>query len=172
MFGGLDKHVVVSSPRQNHHHNHHNRFHNQQPTANCQLPTANQNQTKPNQTKTKTKTKTKTQTQTKLTKPNQPTCRPYTSHVTFSVHNARVRFLCCTTHWLQCLHECISPHLHGHPRCAVVRSLIPLFLALFFSVCFSYLFFFYLNPEVNLFLHVVVIGATYHWHSAKRGVWP
>ena len=42
-----------------------------------------------------------------------------------------------------------------------------LFLALFVSVCVSYLSFFYLNPELNLFLHVVVIGAIYHWHSAK-----
>ena len=30
---------------------------------------------------------------------------------------------CCTTHWLKCLHERVSCHLHGHPRCAVVRSL-------------------------------------------------
>ena len=37
-------------------------------------------------------------------------------------------------------------------------------------MCFSYLFFFYLNPDLNLFLHVVVIGAIYHWHSAKWGV--
>ena len=31
--------------------------------------------------------------------------------------------MCCTTHWLKCLHEGFSCHLHGHPRCAVVRSL-------------------------------------------------
>ena len=30
-------------------------------------------------------------------------------------------------------------------------------------------FFFYLNLELNLFLHVAVIGATYHWHSASNG---
>ena len=33
-------------------------------------------------------------------------------------------------------------------------------------------FFFYLNVELNLFLHVVVIGAKNHWHSANWGVWP
>ena len=44
-----------------------------------------------------------------------------------------------------------------------------LFLTLFLSVCFSYPFFFYLNPELNLFLRVVVIGAKNHWHSAKWG---
>ena len=42
-----------------------------------------------------------------------------------------------------------------------------LFLTLFLSVCFSYPFFFYLNLELNLFLHVAVIGAIYHWHSAN-----
>ena len=31
--------------------------------------------------------------------------------------------MCCTTHWLKCLHERVSPHSHGHPRCAVIRSL-------------------------------------------------
>ena len=31
--------------------------------------------------------------------------------------------------------------------------------------CFSPTFF-YVNLERNLFLHVVVIGAIYHWHSA------
>ena len=31
--------------------------------------------------------------------------------------------MCCTTHWLKCLHERVSFHPHGHPRCAVVRSL-------------------------------------------------
>ena len=39
-------------------------------------------------------------------------------------------------------------------------------LTLFLSVCLSYLFF-YLNPQLNLFLHVVVIGAIYRWHSAN-----
>ena len=42
-----------------------------------------------------------------------------------------------------------------------------LFLALFFSVCFSYPFLLYLNPELNLFLHVVDIRAMNHWHSAN-----
>ena len=62
-----------------------------------------------------------------------------------------------------------SFHLHGHPCrapecCPFFDSL---FLDLLLSVCVSYLLFFYLNPELNLFLHVVVIGAMYHWHSAK-----
>ena len=42
-----------------------------------------------------------------------------------------------------------------------------LFLALFLSVFFSYPLFFYLNLELNLFLHVAVIGAISHWHSAN-----
>ena len=46
-----------------------------------------------------------------------------------------------------------------------------LFLALFISACFSYIFFFYLNLELNFFLLVVVIGAMSHWHSAKCEVW-
>ena len=82
--------------------------------------------------------------------------------------------MCCTTHWLKCLHERISRHLHGHTRCAVVRSLT-LCSSLCFFPCvspFSFFFFFYLNPELNLFLHVVVVGAIYHGHSAKWGVWP
>ena len=61
-------------------------------------------------------------------------------------------------------------------KCLIVKDLLKLYavvhmtrclLTLFLSVCFSYTFFFYLNPELNLFLHVVVIGAMYHWHSAK-----
>ena len=66
----------------------------------------------------------------------------------------------------------VSCHLHGHPRCAVVRSLTLCSLPCSFPCVSSYLFFFYLNCEPNLFFHVVVIGATCHWHSAKCGVWP
>ena len=50
-----------------------------------------------------------------------------------------------------------------------------LFLALFFSVCFFYPLFFYLNPDLNLFLHGDFIGAISHWHSAKMrslAPWP
>ena len=87
-------------------------------------------------------------------------CRQYTSHVFFLctmrvlnnvLHNtlaqvsARARFISST--WSSTL--CGCPFFDS------------LFLTLFPSVCFSYLFFFYLNPELNLFLHVVVIGATY-----------
>ena len=60
--------------------------------------------------------------------------------------------MCDTPHWLKCLQERVSCHLHGHPHCAVVCYLTQ-FLTLFLSVCFSYPFFFYLNPELNLFLH-------------------
>ena len=68
--------------------------------------------------------------------------------------------MCCTTHWLKCLHERVSCHLHGHPRCAVVRS-----LTLCSLPCSS--------PCVSpISSSVVVIGAKNHWHSAKWGVWP
>ena len=81
-----------------------------------------------------------------------------------------------TTHWLKCLHERVSPHPHGHPcRAPECPFFDSLFLTLFLSVCFSYPFFFYLNPELNLFLHVVVIGAICHWHSATEeclAPWP
>ena len=77
-------------------------------------------------------------------------------YTTLAQVSARARFMSST--WSSTL--CGCPFLDS------------LFLALFLSVCFSYLFFFYLNPELNLFLHVVVIGAIYHWHSANWGVWP
>ena len=99
-------------------------------------------------------------------------CRQYTSHVTV--------FLAVNTHQLLhiTLHGsrtcwCASSPLHGHPCRA--PECCPFFdspfLALFLSVCFSYLFLFYLNPELNLFLHVAVIGAIYHSHSTNWGVW-
>ena len=52
---------------------------------------------------------------------------------------------------------CASCHLHGHP-CHVLECCLcfdSLFLTLFLSVCFSYLFFFFFhqNPQLNLFLH-------------------
>ena len=61
-----------------------------------------------------------------------------------------------------------SCHLHGHPCRAF--DLFSLFLTLFLSVCSSYPFFF-LNPELNLFLHVVVAKAIILCASAKLGVW-
>ena len=56
---------------------------------------------------------------------------------------------------------CASSHLHGHPYRALecCPFFDSLFLTLFLSVCFSYPFFFYTNLELNLFLHVAVIGA-------------
>ena len=71
----------------------------------------------------------------------------YVLHNTLAEVSARARFMSSTT-------LCGCPFFDS------------LFLTLFLSVCFSYLFF-YLNPELNLFLLVVVIGAVYHWHSAK-----
>ena len=47
-----------------------------------------------------------------------------------------------------------------------------MFLTLFLSVCFSHLFFFYLDTDLYLFLHVVDIRALNHWHSANWGDWP
>ena len=47
--------------------------------------------------------------------------------------------MCCTRHWLKCLHERVSCHPHGHPRCSVVRSL---------TLCFSHCSF----PCVSLIL--------------------
>ena len=47
-----------------------------------------------------------------------------------------------------------------------VLSLSVIHLVFFFRV-FLLFFFFCLNLEVNVFLHVVVIGAIHHWHSAK-----
>ena len=80
-----------------------------------------------------------------------------------------------TPHWLKCLHERFTSST-CYPRCAVVRSLTLLFLALFLSVSLSYpllfTFHFYLNPDLNLFLHVVDTRASNHWHSANWGVWP
>ena len=98
-------------------------------------------------------------------------CRQYTSHVTFFCAQCACWIMCCTTHWLKCLHERVTSSAWSSTLCGC-PFFDSLFLALFLSVCFSYLFFFYLNPELNLFLHVVDIGAINHWHSANWGVWP
>ena len=51
-----------------------------------------------------------------------PVCRQYVSHVTLSPAQHTCLIMCWTTLWLICLHERVSPHLHFHPRGAVVRS--------------------------------------------------
>ena len=95
---------------------------------------------------------------------------PHTS--LFLLHSARVSW-CVIHHIGSSVCTSASRHLHGHPCRAF--DLLSLFLALFVSVCLScpllFSFFFYLNPELNLFLHVVVIGAVFYWHSANWGVW-
>ena len=61
-----------------------------------------------------------------------------------------------------------------HPRCECCPFFDFLFLTLFLSVCFSCLFFFHLNLELNLFLHVAVLGAIFHWLLQMRSLapWP
>ena len=82
--------------------------------------------------------------------------------------------MCCTSHCMaqECVGAlrliCIVIHV-----CDLIVCCLSLFLTLFPSVCFSYLFFFYLNLDLYPFLfHVDFIGAISHWHSAKWGVWP
>ena len=92
-------------------------------------------------------------------------CGQYTSHVTFS-HAVNTHELSHITLLGSRMCWCASRHLHGHPRCAVVRSLTLCSSPCSFP-CVSSIFFSYLNLELNLFLHVAVIGAIYHWHSAN-----
>ena len=56
--------------------------------------------------------------------------------------------MCCTTHWLKCLHERVSSSTWSSTLC-VYPFFDSLFLTLFFSVCFSNPFFFHLNPELG-----------------------
>ena len=96
-----------------------------------------------------------------------------TPHTTLSLAQRTCLIMCCTTHWLKCLVECVSCHLHGHPRCAVVRSLTLCSLPCS-SPCVSPISSSSsnLNPDLYLFFHVVVIGAKNQWHSAQWGIWP
>ena len=62
---------------------------------------------------------------------------------------------------------CLVTHV-----CDLIVCSLSLFLTLFPSVFFSYLFFYYLNLDLYLFVHADVIGAISYWHSANCGVWP
>ena len=79
--------------------------------------------------------------------------------------------MCCTTHWLKCLHERFTSSAWSSTWCGC-PFFDSLFLAMFLSVCLSYPFFFYLNSDLYLFLHVVDIRAISHSHSANLRVWP
>ena len=79
--------------------------------------------------------------------------------------------------WLKnvCAHHSILMVIHV-VRLSVFFFFDSLFLALFFSVYLPYpllcSFHLYLDPDLNLFLHVVDIRAVDHWHSANWWVWP
>ena len=78
---------------------------------------------------------------------------------------------CCTSHCMA--QECVGAHFTSSTSssmCAAWSFVLSLLLTLFLSVFYSYPLFFYLNLELNLFLHVDVIGAISHWHSANWGV--
>ena len=62
------------------------------------------------------------------------------------------------TAWLKNVLVRVIPSAWSSTLCGC-PFLDSLFFTLFLSVCFSCPFFFYLNLELNLFLHVVVIGA-------------
>ena len=90
-------------------------------------------------------------------------CKQYTSYVTFS-HAVNTHSLLHITLHGSRMCWCASSHLHGHP-CHAPECwpfFDSLFLTFFHSVCFSCPFFFYLNLELNLFLHEDVIGAISH----------
>ena len=74
--------------------------------------------------------------------------------------------MCDTPHWLKCLHERIMSSTWSSTLCGCPFFDL-LFFALFLSVCFSHPFCFYLDTDLYLFLHVVDIRATNHWHSAN-----
>ena len=93
-------------------------------------------------------------------------CRQYTSHVTFSLAQRTCFMMCETPHWLKCLHERVISSAWSSTLCGC-PFFDSLFLTLFLSVCFSYPFLFYLDTDLNLFLHVVDIRAINHWHSAN-----
>ena len=89
------------------------------------------------------------------------------THTSFSsVHNARAE-QCVAQHMGSSVCTSASPHPDGHP-CRAFECCLTLFLALFLSVCLSCPFFFYLDTDLYLFLHVVDIRATNHWHSTEE----
>ena len=78
-------------------------------------------------------------------------CRQFMSKVQFTRH-----FFSSSEHALIVANHTAWLNLHGPPCHAPGCCLCfdSLFLTLFLSVCFSYLFFFfYQNPQLNLFLH-------------------
>ena len=78
-------------------------------------------------------------------------CRQFMSRLQFTRH-----FFSSSEHALIVAHHTAWLNLHGPPCHAPGCCLCfdSLFLTLFLSVCFSYLFFFfYQNPQLNLFLH-------------------
>ena len=93
-----------------------------------------------------------------------------TSHVTVSLAQRTCFMMCDTPHWLKCLHERTTSSTWSSTLCGC-PFFDSLFLALFLSVCLSYpllfSFHFYLDPDRNLFLHVVVAKAVIHWHSTN-----
>ena len=97
-------------------------------------------------------------------------CTQHTSHVTFSPSQRTCLIMCCTTHWLKCLHEHVISSSWSSTVCGC-PFFDPLFLALFLSVCLSFTLLFSshfdLDTDLNLFLHVVVAKASIPCASAK-----
>ena len=99
----------------------------------------------------------------------QRSCKQYTSHVTFS-HAVNTHLLLhITLHGSKNVLVRVISSAWSSTLC-VCPFFDSLFLTLFLSVCFSYPFFFYLNLELNLFVHVTVIGVISHWRSLVP--WP
>ena len=71
--------------------------------------------------------------------------------------------MCCTTHWLKCLHERVISSASSSTLCGC-PFFDALFFTLFLSVCLS---FFHLDIDLYLFLHVVDIRAISHWHYCQ-----
>ena len=88
--------------------------------------------------------------------PSSVNSTPHTSFFSCSEH---ALIVAQHTAWIKNVLVRDSCHLHGHPRCAVLRSLT-LCSSLCSFPCVSPVFFFYLNLELNLFLHVAVIGGS------------
>ena len=98
-----------------------------------------------------------------------------TSHVISLLHSAHTEW-CTLTSWLKKVFVRITSYSWSF-MCAVDWAFVlSLFLALFLSVCLSYpllfSFHFYLNPVLNLFLHVDDAKANIPCAFAKWGVWP
>ena len=93
-------------------------------------------------------------------------CKQYTSCVTFSHAVNTHSSLHITLHGSR-MCWCASCHLHSH-LCVRLDCLFSLYSSPCSFPCVSPIFFFfYLNLELYLLLHVDVIGAQTHWHSAN-----